>query len=523
MTTLPAPRTLTRRSLLALGTGGLVGCAAAPRPRPASPPIPAAVPLPAAAPLRAYDLATLRRDVGDRLVLPGQPAYALARRTRQPAFDAAAPRGVLQVLDAADAADGLRAARGSGVPVHVRSGGHSYGGWSTGPGLVLDLGGLSATRLEPEVLVVGAGTRLIDVYAAVGADSALPSGSCPTVGIAGITLGGGVGVLSRQLGLTCDRLVSAEVVLPDGTMRTCSADSEPDLFWALRGGGAAPAVVLELRLSIAPATTFTVWGATFPWARAAMVLQAWDAWAPDAADELWSSLGLQAVPGGSAAQLTVTVVSSRGQGLDAELAPLLAVADPLTQGRQELAPLAAMLTEAGCGDLGVAACHPAPGEPGGRRGGTRHRESFAATSSLLAAPLGAAGAAACVACVQDRQDRRLGVGGLQLDALGGAVARVARTETAFPHRAARVLVQHAADRHAGAAPAVGAASAAWLARSRRALAPFATGGAYVNYADPGLAGWGRAYWGANLARLQEVARRYDPEGLLATGQCARNA
>src|SRR5437660_1397579 len=105
-------------------------------------------------------------------------------------------------------------------------------------GLVVDLAGMSGVQVDGDTAVIGAGARLIDVYTALAAAGrCLPAGSCPSVGIAGLTLGGGIGVLARKYGLTCDSLTGATVVTADGASRTVSVSAEPDLFWALRGGG----------------------------------------------------------------------------------------------------------------------------------------------------------------------------------------------------------------------------------------------------------------------------------------------
>src|SRR6185312_15529676 len=122
---------------------------------------------------------------------------------------------------------------------------------------------------------------------------ALPAGSCPSVGIAGLTLGGGIGVLTRAFGLTCDRLVSAQVVTPDSTLRTVSEREDPDLFWALRGGGGGNAgVVTSFDFATEPAPTITVFSLRFPAGTAADLLPAWQAWAAAAPDELWTTCSL---------------------------------------------------------------------------------------------------------------------------------------------------------------------------------------------------------------------------------------
>src|SRR4030095_14403622 len=107
-----------------------------------------------------------------------------------------------------------------------------------GGGLVIDVGRMSASDVRDGQVKVGAGARLIDVYDAVAArGQGVPAGSCPTVGVTGLTLGGGVVCMSRSGGLTCDDLIAAQIVTADGQVRECDATREPDLFWALRGGG----------------------------------------------------------------------------------------------------------------------------------------------------------------------------------------------------------------------------------------------------------------------------------------------
>ena len=200
----------------------------------------------------------------------------------------------------------LEVARDFGDHPRPRCGGHSYGGWSTGDGLVIDVTRMAAVNASNGTVTIGAGARLVDVYAGLAAAGvALPAGSCATVGISGLTLGGGSGVVGRSYGLTCDRLtVGRQLITADGTLRHCTAGSsglDGDLFWASQGGGGG-------NFGIATAFTFTTVAAPpliVVRAQLAVVRRrrrdrrAGSRGRPRAPDEIWSTLLLIAHPGGT--------------------------------------------------------------------------------------------------------------------------------------------------------------------------------------------------------------------------------
>jgi len=224
----------------------------------------------------------------------GDAGYDAARVLYNVRFDAIRPQAVALCTSVADVQASVRFARASAVPLALRSGGHSYAGWSTGAGLVIDVSQMSAISVGSGNVTVGAGARLIDVYDAVArAGAGIAAGSCPTVGITGLTLGGGVGVLTRAWGLTSDQLTNVDIVTADGELRHCDANGEPIC------SGLCAAAVEEFRrgdgaaLRDASVGDLAIGFLTFPWSRAAAVLSGWQAWIGAAPDALWSTLHLE--------------------------------------------------------------------------------------------------------------------------------------------------------------------------------------------------------------------------------------
>jgi FAD/FMN-containing dehydrogenase len=192
----------------------------------------------------------LLADLDGELLTWGRPGYDAARRPVNGARHDRHPRFVLCCRSVADVVAAIGFARNTGEHVAVRGGGHCSAGRSSTDGLLIDLAGLDGVRVADDGnAVIGAGARLGQVYAALHARGrTLPAGCGATVGIAGLTLGGGIGLLGRRYGLTCDRLVGAQVVLADGRVVDCDLDRDADQFWALRGaGGGQFGVVTALR------------------------------------------------------------------------------------------------------------------------------------------------------------------------------------------------------------------------------------------------------------------------------------
>ncbi|CAL9502358.1 putative FAD-linked oxidoreductase YvdP [Streptomyces sp. enrichment culture] len=457
------------------------------------------------------DWTALARDLDGPLVRPGDADWPTARRLYNTRFDGLEPAAVAYVAHADDVRTALAHARAHGVPVAIRNGGHSYAGWSSGDRrLIVDVSRLGAVRASAGTAVVGAGAKLIDVYRALAAKGVtVPGGSCPTVGISGLTLGGGHGVVSRAYGLTCDSLTGATLVTADGRRLTADATEHQDLFWALRGAGNGTfGVVTELRFRTHPAPQGVTGYLTWPWPRAAAVVAAWQEWGPDQPDEIWSSLHLANTPGGTPT-VSVTVFSLGTYGelqnaVDRLADRVGASASGVSLGRRSYQE--SMELYAGCSSFADdAQCHLPGTTPGRSPRGALERETYSARSDFFDRSLDAAGIRTLLAQLGAV---RGGSGSVALTALGGAVNRVAPTATAFVHRRSRVLAQYLASWDAGAS---GSAAEAWLASAHRAMRPHASGAAYQNYPDPTLTDWRRAYYGDAAPRLARLKQRYDPD------------
>ncbi len=499
--------TIGRRSLLAAAGAAILGGVAACEPgRPA-----VAEPVdqggqggggaaePAAA--SGIDYAALRRALTGSLLRPGDAGYAAAARPFNAALGPRRPAAIATVASAADVATCVRRAGGRGVPLAARSGGHSYAGYSTPDGgVVVDLSGLRSVAVGADgTATVGAGAKLIDVYAGLAAHGrAIPAGSCASVGVGGSTLGGGIGVLARAYGLTCDHLTSATVVLADGSTVTADANHDADLFWALRGGGGGNGgIVTSFRFATVPAPAVTVFRLVFPAARTAAVLHAWSSWMDSAPDRLTALCAVTA--GATPANRISGTWTGSVAGLATALSGLIAAvgATPVSRSQHTDDYLTAMRYFAGCLNQPVSSCRTAAPEP------------FRAASRMLDRPL-TAGIADRVVALAARQRGMT----LLFDSLRGAVGRVGGAETAFAHRSSFASVQVYSGSAAGD-PGVLAVQAA--------LAPLTGTGAYVNYLNPGQKDWATAYYGANLARLERVIGHYDPSGVFAFAQSVRRA
>lgn len=402
---------------------------------------------------------------------PDSPGYDAARRPTNTRFWNVYPRLVVRCHSVSDVVRAIGYAREAGMHVVPRGGGHCFAGRSSTDGMVLDLTGLDGITVADDGLAtIGAGARLGHVYAALHEHGrTIPAGCGATVGIAGLTLGGGIGLLGRRYGLTCDRLVGAQVVLADGRVVDCDRDREPDLFWALRGaGGGQFGVVTSLIFDTVPEPVTARFEVRWSGAAVEELIAAWQGFAPFAVDELTANLTVVAEPG----QPVRAVLFGASLDDEVSLGPLRDFGAVEVRGGLFLHELKRTFEDVD--EVGIA-------DP-------RIRSEF------FTRPMSPGTISALCAALQDGPEARR----LSFTAMGGAYNRISPGATAFAHRDALFLLEHVA-------------SSDWVDRSWTIAHADGSGGVYPNFPDPDLDDWATAYHGENYARLAAVKRAYDTD------------
>jgi FAD/FMN-containing dehydrogenase len=433
------------------------------------------------------------------VVTPDDPAYEQARRVWNGLIDRR-PALIARPARAEEVARSIAYARAEGLAVAVRCGGHSVPGHSSvDGGLVIDLAAhLGGVEVDPRTrrVRVGGGTLLGTLDRATQEHClVVPSGHVSHTGVGGLTLGGGTGWLMRRYGLTIDSLRSAEVVTADGEIVRASADEQPDLFWALRGGGGNFGVVTELEFEAHRFGPELVAGMlVYPLAQAREVLGFVREWMEEAPDELTS--------------FPVFITAPPQPPFPPELqgTPILAVgvayAGPIDEGMRALEPLKRFAAPA----LDLAGPMP-----------------YVALQTMLDAsvPHGLHNynraewledlTDAAIAVLVEHVERVSSpLSQVILARMGGAVARAPVDATAFPHRQARNLLWIVSAWRPDEDPEP---HLRWAREIGDAVKPYAAGGVYVNALGDEPADRVRSAFGSNWQRLTQVKRRYDPDNV----------
>ena len=455
-----------------------------------------------------------------KLYRPGQSGYNFAKELFSPQYDSLKPSGVAYCKTEADVANCVAFVVKFKMPVRARSGGHSYGGWSSVTnGLILDITEMNSMSFGTNSVTVGTGIDLINFYSGIAAKGkAVPGGTCPTVGIAGLTMGGGVGALGRHYGLTCDNLTSLRVVTADGVTQKCDSGTNPNLYWASRGGGGSFGVATSFTFTTHDLSHLVLFSVGWSWSQAAKVVRGWQSWAPHAPGTVWSECGLGGGFGGAPSVFVAGSYVGSVANAKKEVENLIhAVGVSATIHATNYTYLGAMLHYAGCTNVPVHACDTPPG-------GSLPRVPFFAKSDIFTKPIDNAGISALVSAVERLRTTHGAAGGsgsIAFDALGGAINAKKPGETAFVHRDGLFLAQYYTSWTWPGSSSGVSNQRSWLNTLYGAVHPHASGQAYQNYADPTLTNWQTAYYGANYGRLSQTKLEYDPHQVFTFPQAIR--
>lgn len=394
--------------------------------------------------------------------------------------------------------DVVKWARHEDIPFAIRSTGHGFAGHSQHDQLVIDTSPLNTVEFAGGHVRTGAGARngavsiQLSQYGRI-----LGGGTHESVGMAGVTLGGGFGYFTRLAGLLCDQLEGLSLVDANGHVLSVDQQSNPDLFWACKGaGGGSLGVVTELtyRTLEAPRLTYVSAPLIVDAITAAHLLHEWQHWVADLPRTTTMHLSLSWYIGGQFLLNLSGMSLETGEVVKEQLTHWVGssavIADQWVQDRTVVDTM-------------------------GQLYGVPHYVSsleFLGRSQIIAQPLTLGDAALLLHTLGSYPPAAIN---LNFEALGGAAGDVSENETAFPHRAAQYIV-HATkavldeDKRQSSEDALHA--------TMTMLAEHATGGVYVNYPEAELEGWPTAYWGSNLDRLRAVKRRVDPDNVFRHSQ-----
>nr|WP_083467432.1 FAD-binding oxidoreductase [Kibdelosporangium sp. MJ126-NF4]CEL23613.1 FAD-linked oxidoreductase family [Kibdelosporangium sp. MJ126-NF4]CTQ93150.1 FAD-linked oxidoreductase family [Kibdelosporangium sp. MJ126-NF4] len=437
-----------------------------------------------------------------QLYRPGDRDYSAHATADNQRYVSTRPAGVLACATEEDVQTALRWCAKHGMPFAPRSGGHNYAGYSTTTGLVISLRAMKHVRPQGQQLHLGGGATNSDVYAARDAGLYFPGGRCPGVGVAGLTLGGGLGFNDRKWGLTCDRLVETRVVLADGTVVRAAEDENPDLFWACRGGaGGNFGVNTAFVFDCVPVDRLraTVFNLSFSLSAGQDVVdELQHLLDTDRSDDLDVRIGFKHAGDGTTALWVL------GQRLGDE-DTLRRLFGPLLR----LHPNTVLIEERGFWTAqDYLMENPGP------------KDCYASRSLVPDQWLCPDTVAAVVDWTRTwRPGSAKATGYVTLFAMGGASSAPRPDETAYPHRGATFVIDIGTHWQPGTAPSqVRALLTQTRVMHHTLRRRLDTDAAYVNFPDPDLRSWQHAYYGSNYQRLAQVKHQYDPTGLFRYAQ-----
>jgi FAD/FMN-containing dehydrogenase len=443
------------------------------------------------------DWASLEKQLRGRLVRPGGAGYRRLNLPSNTRYADVHAQGIAVVADANDVSTCIQWGRDHEIDVVPRAGGHSYSGYSSTTGLMVDFDDLRKVTVDRAtgVVTVEPGARNTNVYDGLQPYGvAFSAGRCPTVAISGLALGGGFGFSSRHIGLTSDALLETEVVTADGKILTCSETQNADLFWACRGGGGRNfGINTSFRLRSWPVGDVSLYDFSWDWKDAREVVAELQKVVREAPDE-WSmriGIGASGKPGS-----VTNSIGALGQffGTPSELKSIL---DPVLTN---LPPTKSLLAKRTFWQAKNYLYHTTPDD------------RYAVKSNYVTKEFPEQAIDVLVRSVERWPGSgNPGGAGIALFAWGGQVSHVAPEATAFVHRDPGFLMAYDTS-WAGSDPkSVADSNLEWLDGLAGDIAPYVTRRAYQNFIDGTLKDWQQAYYGQNFDRLRRVKRKYDPD------------
>jgi FAD/FMN-containing dehydrogenase len=433
--------------------------------------------------MSAPDFPALQREITAPLILPGDAGYEQARRIWNGMVDRH-PLAIVQPKNAHEVAVAIGFARRTGIPLSVKGGGHGVAGKAICEGgLVIDLARMRAVQIDSgrRIAHVQGGATLRELDAPADAhDLATTAGVFCRTGVAGLALGGGIGLLMRRFGLTCDNILGAELVTADGRILEVNDADHPDLLWALRGGGANFGVVTRIDLQLHRLPRVFGGRLMFDWDDVPALSAAYADLMPEAPDDLQGYLAYFTTPGGLQAAVTIC---DTGDGSLCDLALQRLTADTRPTYSQVGETRYLRLQQLWDDDF-----------PDGRLWYWKSSFFTGITAEGLAA------------CAEILEQQRMPNCTFAFEPMGGAIGRVDATATPFADRdgaSTLIITSWWTD------PAESAERIAWVKDSWAALQPFATVSGYINYMD-GDEARTQATFGPNFERLLAVKRAFDP-------------
>ena len=438
---------------------------------------------------RAIPWNDLARRLDGKVLLPGAQWFAAYAEPNNLRYAALLPQAIAVCSNARDVSTAILFAREHGVPLVARTGGHSYAGYSTTPGLMIEMRMMHGLTFDDKtgIATVEGGVRNANVVAALRKGNfAITHGRCPSVGTAGFVLGGGIGFNMRAHGVGCDQLIATEIVTADGVIRTVRSDDE--LFWACRGaGGGNFGINTSLTFQTYEVAPLTVFNLTWKRQQQRVFATLLDvlAQAPTALGSRVSAVA----PSASEPEIAVRLL---GQYTGSEIAL-----------REILAPVYAIAEPEGIVKFETYwAAQDLLAEPG-------HPAFWQERSRFFDAPFDHNANAIVFEWLQ-RYPRTARTAAFKVFQTGGRVNAHRPRDMAFVHRSSHWLSSIELYWEATTPPDVLARNLAWLDGFYEAIVPLAKGGAYQNFIDPSLRDWQVAYHGANFPRLREIKTKYDP-------------